>query len=46
MCGIGSGKARTDEGVEQGVGRLAMDSPAGYTRRAAEDVMDLYRGRG
>lgn len=39
-------KALTDYSVEQAVQLLAIDSPSGYTRRAAEYVMDLYRGLG
>ena len=38
--------ALTDYSVEQAVRLLAIDSPSGYTRRAAEYVMDLYRGLG
>ena len=38
--------ALTDYSMEQAVRLLAIDSPSGYTRRAAENVMDLYRGLG
>ena len=38
--------ALTDYSMEQAVRLLAIDSPSGYTRRAAEYVMDLYRGLG
>lgn len=37
---------RTDNCVRRAVELLAIDSPSGYTRRAAEHVMEAYRAMG
>ena len=39
-------KALTDYSVERAVELLAIDSPSGYTRQAAERVMAIYRELG
>jgi len=39
-------KAFVDYSMEQAVRLLAIDSPSGYTQKAAEYVMEAYRGLG